>query len=62
MKKQNVRIKFPDPYSLSSALKNGGAVVWLSCLIMGLGNFIAGQYIKGLIFLLFEIAAIVYMV
>ncbi|MBE5891875.1 MAG: sugar ABC transporter permease [Lachnospiraceae bacterium] len=62
MKKQNVRIEFPDPYSLSSALKNGGAVVWLSCLIMGLGNFIAGQYIKGLIFLLFEIAAIVYMV
>ena len=41
-----------DPNSLMSALKNGGPVVWLSCLIMGLGNIIAGQFVKGFIFLL----------
>ena len=25
--------------SLITALKNGGVIVWLSCLIMGLGNY-----------------------
>ncbi len=48
------RKRAANPYSLGSALKNGGPVVWLSCLIMGLGNFCAGQIIKGLIFLAFE--------
>ena len=47
--------------SLLGALKNGGIVVWLSCLIMGLGNFAAGQFIKGLIFLAIEAAFIYYM-
>ena len=47
--------------SLQSALKNGGIVVWLSCLIMGLGNFAAGQFIKGLIFLAIEVAYFYYM-
>jgi len=44
-----------NPNSLTNALKNGGPIVWLSCLIMGLGNFVAGQYIKGLMFLAIEI-------
>ena len=47
--------------SLISALKNGGIVVWLSCLIMGFGNLAAGQIIKGLIFLAVEVAFIYYM-
>ena len=47
--------------SLQSCLKNGGAVAWLSCLVMGLGNFAAGQYIKGLLFLAIEIAFVYYM-
>lgn len=47
--------------SLGSALKNGGIVIWLSCLIMGLGNFAAGQIVKGLIFLVIEAAFIYYM-
>ena len=51
-----------DPTSLTSALKNGGPIVWLSCLIMGLGNIAAGQFIKGLIFLAIEIGIIAYMV
>ena len=48
--------------SLTSALKKGGIVVWLSCLIMGLGNIAAGQFIKGLLFLAIEIAFVLYMV
>ena len=56
------RNKQVDPTSLSSALKNGGSMIWLSCLIMGLGNFLAGQTVKGLIFLLIELAVVAYMV
>ena len=48
--------------SLQSALKNGGPVIWASCLIMGLGNLAAGQFIKGLMFLAIEIAFVYYMV
>ena len=51
-----------DPTSLASALKNGGPIVWASCLIMGLGNIAAGQLMKGLIFLAIEIAMIAFMV
>ena len=40
-----------NPTSLLSALKNGGPIVWLSCIIMGLGNIFAGQFIKGLMFM-----------
>ena len=47
--------------SLFSALKKGGPIIWLSCLIMGLGNFAAGQIIKGLLFLAVEGAFIYYM-
>ena len=51
-----------NPTSLVSALKNGGPLVWLSCLIMGLGNIFAGQFIKGLLFLAIEVAVIAFMV
>ncbi len=54
--------KKTDPTSLLSALKNGGPVVWLSCLLMGLGNIAAGQFIKGLMFLAIEVGFIAYMV
>ena len=47
--------------SLISALKNGGFIIWLSCLIMGLGNFAAGQMVKGLLFLAIEAIFIYYM-
>ena len=55
------RVK-PETYSLFSALKNGGPIVWLSCLIMGLGNIFAGQFIKGLLFLAIEVLVILYMI
>ena len=47
--------------NILKALKDGGILVWLSCLIMGLGNFAAGQFIKGLLFLGIEAAFIYYM-
>jgi len=50
------------PNGLLTALKNGGPMIWLSCLIMGLGNILAGQFIKGILFLAIEIAFIAYMV
>ena len=56
-----VRGKLGKSGSLLSALKNGGPIVWLSCLVMGLGNLLAGQIIKGLLFLLIEVAVIVFM-
>ena len=52
------RKRVKNPTSLLSALKNGGPIVWLSCLVMGLGNIAAGQFIKGLLFLAIEIGAI----
>ena len=48
--------------SLSGALANGGPLVWLSCLIMGFGNLMAGQVIKALLFLAIEVAFIAFMV
>ena len=46
---------------LLSALGNGGPIVWLSCLLMGFGNFCAGQIIKGLLWLGVEAIFIYYM-
>ena len=59
--KSAARRKTVNPGSLGSALKNGGPIVWLSCLIMGLGNILAGQYIKGLLFVAIEAAVIVFL-
>lgn len=53
--------KLKNPYSLVNSLKYGGVLVWLSCLIMGLGNFAAGQIIKGLLFLAIEVLLIAFM-
>ncbi len=51
-----------NPGSLFSALANGGPIVWLSCIIMGFGNIVAGQFIKGILFLAIEIGVIYFMV
>ena len=55
------RRRAANPYSLGSALTNGGPWVWASCLLMGLGNFVAGQIIKGLLFLAIEVVVIWYL-
>ena len=51
-----------NPYSLFKAITKGGPVVWLSCLVMGLGNIVAGQALKGLLFLAVELLFINYMI
>ena len=56
-----VRNKAAENTTLIAALKNGGPVVWASCLIMGLGNIAAGQFVKGLIFLAIEVAMILFL-
>lgn len=55
------RQKKGTPFSLAAALKNGGPLVWLSCLVMGLGNLVSGQIIMGLIFLALEVAFIAFL-
>lgn len=55
---RNVNVNDP---SLSAALKNGGPVVWLSCLVMGLANILNGQVIMGLIYLAIEIGIIAFL-
>ena len=62
VKADAARRKSSKPYSLTAALTNGGPVVWLSCLIMGFGNIVAGQFIKGLLFLAIEAGVIAFMV
>ena len=56
------RQKKLDPNGLIYALKNGGPIVWLSCLVMGLTHFTVGQFVKGLIFLAIEVAFLGFMV
>ena len=48
--------------SLLNALANGGPLVWVSALIMGFGNLMAGQVIKALLFLAIEVAFVAFMV
>lgn len=47
--------------TLWTALKKGGPMVWLSCLVMGLGNILAGQVTKGLLLFLLEICFLLFM-
>ena len=64
-KKQTERLPMPvsgkKPYTLWKSLTKGGPVAWLSCLVMGFGNFMGLQIVKGLIFLAIEAAFIWYM-
>ena len=55
------KLNNPKQASLLSAIKKGGPVVWLSCLIMGFGNIMAGQIIKGLLLLAVEAAFVVFL-
>lgn len=51
----------PKQASLLSALRNGGPLTWISCLIMGFGNLVAGQFIKGLLLLAVEVAFVAFL-
>lgn len=51
-----------NPDSLLAAVQSGNPIVLASCLVMGLANLMAGQIIKGLIFLIIELGMIAFMV
>ena len=54
--------EFPTPYTCVNAVKKGGIETKLSMVLMGFGNIVHGQMIKGLIYLTVEAAYIVFMV
>ena len=53
--------EFPTPYTCKNAVKKGGLETKLSMVLMGFGNIVHGQIIKGLLYLAIEIAYIVFM-
>ena len=65
MKKRGIVTKrvneFPTPYTCRNAIQKGGPETKLSMILMGLGNFVHGQKIKGLLYLAVEVAYIVFM-
>ena len=54
--------EFFEPYTCMKAIKEGSGETKLSMLVMGLGNIVHGQAVKGLLFLAAEIAYIVFMI
>ena len=54
--------EFPTPYTCANAIKEGGLSTKLSMILMGFGNIVNGQVVKGLIYLFIEIAYLVYMI
>ena len=53
---------FPTPYTCTKAIKEGGLETKLSMVLMGFGNIVHGQKIKGLLYLAVEVAYIVFMI
>lgn len=54
--------EFETPYSLLNAVTKGGISTKLSMAVMGFGNLIHGQIVKGVLFLAAEIAFIWFMI
>ena len=54
--------EFPTPYTCTKAIREGGLETKLSMVLMGLGNIVHGQIVKGLLYLAVEVAYIVFMV
>ena len=61
MERKKKAKEFANPYSVTKAFKNGDIFTRLSCIVMGLGNLVRGQIVKGLLFLGLEIAFIAFM-
>lgn len=53
--------QFSTPYTCMRAVREGGIETKLSMLLMGFGNFVHKQKIKGLLYLAVEVAYIVFM-
>lgn len=54
--------EFPTPYTCRNAISKGGIETKLSMVLMGFGNIVHGQIVKGLIFLAAEVAYIAFMI
>ena len=53
--------QFPTQYTCMRAIKEGGIETKLSMILMGFGNFVHKQKIKGLLYLALEVVYIVFM-
>lgn len=54
--------EFPTPYTAMAAVKEGGMETKLSMAVMGLGNIVHKQAVKGILFLAAEILYLAFMV
>lgn len=54
--------EFPTPYTAVAAIKEGGTETKLSMLVMGLGNMLHKQAVKGALFLAAEVLYLVFMI
>lgn len=54
--------EFASTYSLKNAFVKGDIFTKLSAVVMGLGNIVRGQVVKGLLFLAVQAAYIIYMI
>ena len=54
--------EFPTPYTCTRAIREGGLETKLSMVLMGVGNIVHGQIIKGLLYLAEEVEYIRFMV
>ncbi len=61
-KKQKKVSDFATPYTVVNAITKGNVFTKLSALIMGFGNIVSKQIIKGLIFLAIEVGYIFFMI
>lgn len=54
--------QFPTSYTCTKAIREGGLATKLSMFLMGFGNIVHGQIIKGLVYLAVEIIYVVFMI
>lgn len=54
--------EFPAPYTCVKAIRQGGMETKLSMVLMGFGNIVHGQVIKGLLYMAVEAAYVVFMI
>lgn len=47
---------------LTTALREGGPLIWVSCILMGTANLFCGQILKGLLMLFVEAAVVFFLV
>ena len=61
LKIKKTKDEFSTPYTCMNAIKKGGIETKLSMVLMGFGNFVHKQKIKGLLYLAVEVAYLVFM-